>query len=212
MTPRTRGLLLLCGAVALSACGAGDEFDSNAIGGASSTGGGESSGGEGGTPSSGGESSSSGAAGEGAGSEQRSSIASYFVPVPEELTPWATYPVTRVVVRRDGDNLEIRYGFPRWLSGVRTRIVLTGALPEGTTTFDVSAGELGTGTCTRDGAYFECVEVLPGLEVDREKAREEMEGAGLAAEEIDKRLDVTDSFAVDPIGVLTFELELLEED
>jgi hypothetical protein len=200
--------LLLSGAVTLSACSAGEESDPDAIGGASSTGGGEASSSDGGTASDGGESSSGGAG----GSDQRSSSASYFVPVPEELTPWATYPVSRVVVRQDGDNLEIRYGFPRWLSGVRARIVLTGVSPEGTTTFCVSAGELGTGTCTRDGARFECAEVLPGLEVDREKAREEMAAAGLAAEEIDKRLHVTDSFAADPIGILTFELEPLEED
>jgi hypothetical protein len=211
MTLQTRRLLLLCGAVTLSACSAAEESDSDALGGASSTGGGESSGGDGVTAGSGGDSSGAGG-GAGSSSDQRSSSASYFVPVPEELMPWATYPVGGVVVRQDGDNLEIRYGFPRWLNGVRARIVLTGVSPEGTTTFEVSAGELGTGTCTRDGARFECAEVLPGLEVDRDGARKEMEGAGLPAEEIAKRLDVTDSFAADPIGVLTFELELLEED
>jgi hypothetical protein len=142
----------------------------------------------------------------GAGPNEPTQNAGYSVPVSEDLAPWATYPVARVVLSRDEVRIRIRYGFPRWLGGVRQRIELEGAWAANGTAFDVTAGEFGTGSCTQAGSRFECREFLPGIAVDRAQAEAVMQEDGLPAEEIEQRLNVTDAFRADPIGVVAFEL------
>ncbi len=128
----------------------------------------------------------------------------YFVPAPEALAEWATYPVPRVRLSRGGDRVKIEYGFPRWLAGIRQPIALEGAPATAGTTFDVTAGSLGSGFCTQTGESFECYEMLPGISVDRTQAEVFMWEDGLAEHEIQRRLRVTDVFAADPIGILRF--------
>jgi hypothetical protein len=133
--------------------------------------------------------------------------ARYSVPVPEELEPWATYPVEDLRFERNGEEIEIRYPFPRWLSGESETLVLTGSAASDAVEFDVIVRDIGAGVCQRSGRAFTCREQLPDLEIDRDKARERMLDANLGAAEIEQRLRVTDLFRVDPIGVLEFELE-----
>lgn len=150
--------------------------------------------------------SASGAAGAGGAGVERPTGAIYRVPVPDALSAWASYPVEEVELEREGADIEISYPFPRWLSGDSEKIVLEGAYSNAAEGFPVTA-EQGSGTCTHTGARFECLESLPGLEVDREKARDRMLDAGLSAQEIEQRLEVTRIFEADPIGILEFELE-----
>jgi len=133
--------------------------------------------------------------------------ATYRVPVPESLSAWATYPVEEVELEREGRRVEISYPFPRWLIGESEKVLLEGVYSDGAEGFEVTADQ-GSGTCTHTGSRLVCTETLPGLEVDREKARERMLDAGLAAEEIEQRLQVTRVFESDPIGILEFELAL----
>jgi len=142
--------------------------------------------------------------------EVRSEQASYRVPVPEDLAPWATYAVDRVELEYDGQRIEIRYDFPRWLNGVGADVVLEGTYAVDTTGFEVTAPGLGSGTCVREHDRFECSEILSGISVDRSKAEERMQASNLDSEEIEQRLRVTDRFATDPIGVLEFQLDILE--
>ncbi|MFZ5892770.1 MAG: hypothetical protein ACOY0T_17050 [Myxococcota bacterium] len=146
-------------------------------------------------------------AGAGGASDETITLnASYRVPVSEELEPWATYPLRRVACTFGEDSVRLRYGFPRWLNGIATPVILTGRYSEGVSSFDVDAGELGSGSCTQTGTHFECREILPGLSVDRLRAEDEMVSAGLLQEEIEQRLRVTDAFKSDPIGILIFDL------
>jgi hypothetical protein len=197
MTKRFEALVLAISiaAPAFEACG-GRELDAWPP---ASAGGGIESGGSAGI----------GGAGDAGQTSGRGSIyeGSYRVPVSAELEPFATYPIGSIRFWQEGGMLEIRYGFPRWLSGVSKRIELVGNYADGASEIDVSAGELGTGTCVRDGAAFECYEVLPGLTVNRDMARERMIEGGLSPQEIEGRLKVTDSFAVDPIGILSFRID-----
>jgi hypothetical protein len=150
-----------------------------------------------------------GAAGEGGSDADGlpTANASYQVPVAdEELEPWATYPIPRVRFEVENGRVRIGYGFPRWLTGVGGGIELEGEYSGEPTRFDVTVKDVGTGTCTRFDRRFDCYEVLPGLSVDRERAAEEMHEDGLAADEIEQRLRVTDSFSTDPIGILSFDL------
>jgi hypothetical protein len=132
--------------------------------------------------------------------------ASYYVPVADELAAWATYPVRRVSLLRDHDSVRIGYGFPRWLGGVLQPIELLGACAPDAAEFDATVTGLGTARCTQTAGRFECYELLPGISVDRVQAEAYMREEGLSEEEIGQRLQVTDLFASDPIGVITFEL------
>jgi hypothetical protein len=147
-----------------------------------------------------------GAAGEGGAVFEVTNDARYSVPVPEELADFATYPVARVRVTRDEVHVRIAYGFPRWLGGIRQRIRLEGAYASDGTPFDVTAGELGAGSCIQIGSHFECHELLPGIRVDLAQAELLMQEAGLSAVEIEQRLKVSAVFTADPIGILAFEL------
>lgn len=146
-----------------------------------------------------------GVAGAAGAADGRPEGAIYRVPVPPALRPWASYPVEEVELEREGADIEISYPFPRWLSGDSDEIVLQGVYSDRPEGFPVTA-EQGSGTCTHTGARFECRESLPGLEVDREKARERMLDAGLSTQEIEQRLEVTRIFEADPIGIFEFEL------
>jgi hypothetical protein len=128
----------------------------------------------------------------------------YFVPVPDTLAEWATYPVRRVRLSRGEDGVRIGYRFPRWLCGIHQPIALEGAPAVDGTTFDVTAGTLGSGWCTQTGESFECFEMLPGIGIDRAQAEVFMGEDGLPEDEIQRRLQVTDVFASDPIGILAF--------
>jgi hypothetical protein len=142
----------------------------------------------------------------GSPTEHATGNATYRVPVEAELAPFATYPLDRVRFEVEEDQVRIRYAFPRWLSGVSAGVVLEGNYAEDVTSFDVTAGDLGSGSCTRTGASFECHEDLPGLDVDREGAAERMLDAELPSAEVEQRLRVTDVFSTDPIGILAFDL------
>jgi hypothetical protein len=159
-----------------------------------------------GTDGSGLEGTLSAGAGAGSTNMQRVAGATYRVPVPDSLSAWASYPVEEVEFERSGSRVQIRYPFPRWLSGDSENIELEGVAPAGADGFDVTADQ-GSGRCTRTGSRFECLETLPGLEIDRDKARDRMVDAGLAATEVEQRLEVTRIFEADPIGILEFELD-----
>jgi hypothetical protein len=165
------------------ACGSGSSGDAESRGAAGTTG-------------------TTGTAGTGTDSP---GAASYRVPVSAELEPWARYPVEEVEFEREGSRVRISYPFPEWLSGDGADIELEGEYEDGADTFAVTA-EQGSGTCTRANTRFECTEHLPGLEIDREKARDSMQDAGLASDEITQRLRVTSVFESDPIGIFEFDL------
>ena len=131
----------------------------------------------------------------------------YRVPVPEELEPWASYPVeVAEFSREEGDTVKIEYLFPTWLVGLGQEVELVGQFPAGATSFPVSAGAYGDGTCAVEGRRMVCTEHLPGLVVDRARAEALMQEHGLAAGDITQRLRVTDVFSVDPIGIFEFDL------
>jgi hypothetical protein len=136
----------------------------------------------------------------------RTQRADYFVPVDAELAPFATYPVKRVSFARDEGSVRIKYGFPRWLGGVRQPVELRGSYVPGAPGFDVTITDLGTGHCTHEGARFECRELLPGISIDLEQAESIMREDGLPEREIEGRLRVSSEFAADPIGIVSFDL------
>ncbi|APR81602.1 Hypothetical protein A7982_06951 [Minicystis rosea] len=132
--------------------------------------------------------------------------AEYRVPVPAALEPWAIYPVGPVKVSHQGGSLKIEYRFPTWLVGDDHKVKLVGHAAPGATSIHVDAGSLGEGDCTISGDHVTCVEHFPGMPIDRDAAEEAMIDEGFSAQEIEQRLEVTDAFSVDPIGILDFDM------
>ena len=56
------------------------------------------------------------------------------------------------------------------------------------------------------GSRFVCTENLPGVVVNPGKAKANMHAAGLPAHEVSKRMQVTEAFSVDPIGIVEFDM------
>lgn len=148
--------------------------------------------------------------------EDAAKFAEYRVPVEEhpELEAYAVYPVSGITYLANGDEVTFGYGFPRRLAGVRQHIDLiarnTGDMRSFDIRVEISAEDevvTGTGSCTRDGRKFECIEYLAGIKVDAELARERLLEDDESLEEIDQHLRVTQIFSVDPIGIVSFELK-----
>lgn len=130
----------------------------------------------------------------------------YRVPVAEGLDPWATYPVDGIEVEREGDYIKIEYMFPSWLAGEVQQVELEGVFTGTEASFPVTAGAMGSGACDVSGPRFVCTENLPGVAVNLEKAKANMRAAGLPADEVAQRLQVTEAFSVDPIGIVEFDM------
>lgn len=134
----------------------------------------------------------------------------YHVPVDDapDLAPWSYYAVTGTAdaeIRRG--TLKVEYTFPDQLNGEPMLVHLEGPYQAGSRRVAVSAAPYGSGECTLDAEVWSCREVFDALPIDRAKARAAMEAAGLERSEIEQRLQVTDRFSVDPIGVYEFSAE-----
>lgn len=135
----------------------------------------------------------------------------YSVPVQGELAPYSFYPVSAAagVIRRG--TLKLEYPFPTTLSGTTAYIELEGPYQAGQTHVEVSAGIHGSGTCDLQNGVWICTESLPGIQVDREAAKNAMIRAGLSAAEVDLRLRVTDRFSIDPIGIFEIDASVVSD-
>lgn len=126
----------------------------------------------------------------------------YNVPVATgELAAWAWYPVEAAGAEVKNGSITFHYPFPKLITGEQQYVRLVGSFAPGQTHVEVTADELGHGTCDLADGVWSCHEELPGLRVDSEQARLNLQAAGLSAQQIAKRLAVTARFSVDPIGI-----------
>lgn len=136
----------------------------------------------------------------------------YSVPVTsKDLEPWSYYAVTGAHGEVRRGTLKLEYVFPVFLTGTPDVVVaLEGPYAPGATHVVVTAGPYGTGACDLVGDNWSCREELPGITVDVAAARAAMQAANLAPAEIERKLEVTESFSVDPIGI--FEMRAADID
>ena len=127
---------------------------------------------------------------------------SYAVPVPEELRAYAEYELEQIEIRlRDGE-LELRYRMPVLLIGEAREVSFRG---DASAAGDyVLAGDYGSATCGVRDSVFRCDEVLRDMEPDADKIAEAL--SALPEQEASGRRAVSDRFAIDPIGVLSFDM------
>lgn len=122
-------------------------------------------------------------------------VASYHVPVPLELMPFATYPLDDVAVTRTDDRVAIAFTLPVGLLGFAVPITFTGTVGGEVT------GSGGDGTCRDDGGlvcdlrYYDF-----GVDVDAVAAYWRQRNDGFVVD----RLRVTALFEADPLGVVRF--------
>jgi hypothetical protein len=130
----------------------------------------------------------------------------YSVPVDSaDLEPWSHYAVAAAGAKVKNGTITFHYPFPNFISGKQQFVELVGPFTAGQTHVDVSAGAMGTGTCDLADEIWSCHEHLPGMKVSATVARRAMTAAGMPAAQIAKRLQVTERFSVDPIGI--FEMD-----
>jgi hypothetical protein len=129
----------------------------------------------------------------------------YFVPVPPELEPYASFELEAVRVEVRGDELGLDYDLPELLLGERRGLSFRGgATAAGEYRLE---GDDGVATCRPSAGRWRCDEALNGIELDASKIDrllELMPGAEARA-----RRTVADRFSIDPIGVLEVELRPL---
>ena len=128
---------------------------------------------------------------------------SYFVPVPEELEPYALFPLEGVRLEQQGQELTLRYDLPELLLGNARRVSFRGTVLEGEPI--VLSGDDGAATCQPASNGWACDEVLRGIDVDTEKVERLL--SSMPDDEARARLSVSERFAVDPIGVLRIDAE-----
>jgi hypothetical protein len=125
--------------------------------------------------------------------------ATYTVPVPDALAPFATFDLDEVRLDEKGGELELSYDLPALLVGEERRIALRGVAQSGV--YELS-GDVGRASCREQDGMWRCDEALMNLVIDTDKLEQELERFPEA--EAAPRRDVAERFAVDPIGVLRF--------
>jgi hypothetical protein len=126
--------------------------------------------------------------------------ASYSVPVPAELEPYASFELGDLRFRQRGDEWTLDYSLPELLLGASRKLSFRGTL-DASGTYELS-GDAGSLTCTAEADTLRCDEVLAAVELDRDKLERAL--AELPAQENEARWAVAERFADDPIGVLRF--------
>jgi hypothetical protein len=126
--------------------------------------------------------------------------ASYSVPVPVDLEPYATFELDDLRFRQRGDEWTLDYSLPALLLGASQKLSFRGSIDASGAY--VLSGDAGSLTCIAEADTLRCDEVLAAVELDREKLERAL--AEFPATENQARWDVAERFADDPIGVLRF--------
>jgi hypothetical protein len=126
----------------------------------------------------------------------------YTVPVPDDLAPYAEFEIDPIEVRVQDGELELRYRMPALLLGEAPNVSFRGAAS--TAGEYLLEGDYGSATCAPRGTVFRCDEVLRDMEPEADKVAEAL--SQLSEREAEGRLAVSEHFAVDPIGVLSFDM------
>ncbi|APR81509.1 Hypothetical protein A7982_06858 [Minicystis rosea] len=131
----------------------------------------------------------------------------YEVPVTPDLASAAVYGVAEVEWHVVGNTVTLEYDLPLGLVGTDVRVEFTGPMDTATSTAKLT-GLPGTADCTLSGTGISCLEHMSGLlpmtpDYAVIEALAQTEYAGPAAH----RIEVAKQFAVDPIGIVKFDLD-----
>jgi hypothetical protein len=130
----------------------------------------------------------------------------YDVPVPPELAAAATYATAGIHWTVQNGAAHLEYDLPQGLVGSAIRVEFSGPF-DATAGTGTLSGAAGTADCSVTATAVSCLEKMPGIlpiSVDmaliEEIARREYAGPA------QHRIDVTQRFLGDPIGIVRFDL------
>jgi len=126
--------------------------------------------------------------------------ATYRVPVPAELEPYASFELGDLRFREREGQVNLEYSLPVLLVGGTQRVSFRGPLLA-SGELDLN-GEAGRVTCRAVGSSMQCDEVLTQVELDQQKLERAL--SAFTSDESQARRAVAARFSDDPIGVLTF--------
>lgn len=129
----------------------------------------------------------------------------YEVPVTPELADAARYGVAEVEWKVLDGVATLEYDLPLGLVGVPLRVEFTGPLDAAAGTAALT-GAAGTADCTVNGTSISCHEVMRGLlPMSPDYAVIESAAATEYPGPASDRIQVSQTFAADPIGIVTFD-------
>lgn len=136
----------------------------------------------------------------------------YEVPVTSDLASAAIYDVAEVEWQIVGDTVTLEYDLPLGLVGADVRVEFTGPYDAGAASAQLT-GLPGTADCTLSGTGISCLEHMSGLlpmapDYAVIESIAQLEYAGPAAH----RIEVAKQFAIDPIGIVRFDVTAPVDD
>jgi len=138
-------------------------------------------------------------------------VGHYVVPAPATLASAATFAVPEVEWTVTAGVATLHYDLPVGLVGGDVSVTLTGTLPPGSTTLQLTAGS-GVGSCTAAGTQITCSEDfgnLGAMPISQTMVTQTAMQDGVAPA---SRAQVAALFGNDPIGTVRFDLSQPSED
>ena len=130
--------------------------------------------------------------------------ATYEVPVTAELREYAIFNLIYFEKKVDGNKFKIKYDLPKMLTGEDEKIELEGTYIEGSEVLTLS-GDKATAKCTGvDSTKVSCIITYDSLDIDLERAAENIRKASATDQEFAARLEVMRAFSTDPVGIITY--------
>ena len=137
--------------------------------------------------------------------------ASYQVPVPTSLQPYASFKLAGAAVEQENDHtLKITYCLPRDIAGAGgQKIVLSGTAPATAGDFfAVSENANGTtGTCVESVGTITCMLHYGGLHFDAAATETYLKQKYAGAPDLPERIQVMRTFSGNAIGILTVDID-----
>lgn len=139
-------------------------------------------------------------------------VGHYTVPTSLDLADAALFDVPEVEWSVSSGRVKLRYDLPVGLVGGDLSVTLSGPMPAGATTVQLTSSQ-GSGTCTASGTVVTCNEAFTNLgtlpiseEVVEQTALLEYDGP------VTDRIAVASIFSSDPIGTVDFDVAVPAAD
>jgi len=130
----------------------------------------------------------------------------YIVPVPEHLSPYATFPVMYQANKNTEGKIRLAYKLPEDLVTRETpEIVLEQVQMEGgLIRFE---GELGEASCRKSTGTITCFVIYPGLSIDKAAVNSFLDAKYWNLADLALRKNVAQLFSTDPKGIVSYVIE-----
>lgn len=124
----------------------------------------------------------------------------YEVPAPEELKPFATFPVKFKSEEYDNGERAITFPLPAQLTGETLNLSMAETSP------GIWTGDNITANCAQSGRFFECKMTFQNLPIDSAKVEEVLRQNYPLEADLRQAIELADRFKAEPAGILRYKL------